>query len=127
VPLQPRYSAQASSPAFRLQSTLAHALLLAGLAASTQAQAQSVTSAAQASQTFLLGTVDVRDDREERDAISNDEQRTDATEMRRRNADTVADAVRLLPGATLSRNNRNEEMIYLRGFDPRQEIGRAHV
>ena len=40
--------------------------------------------------------------------------------MRQRNADTVADAVRLLPGATLSRNNRNEEMIYLRGFDPRQ-------
>lgn len=120
MPLQPRYSAPASSPAFRLQSTLAHALLLAGLAASTQAQAQSGTSAAQSSQTFQLGTVDVRDDREERGAISNDEQRTDAAEMRRRNADTVADAVRLLPGATLSRNNRNEEMIYLRGFDPRQ-------
>lgn len=120
MPLQPRYSAPASSPAFRLQSTLAHALLLAGLAASTQAQAQSGTSAAQSSQTFQLGTVDVHGARDEAEAISGDEQRLDAAEMRQRNADTVADAVRLLPGATLSRNNRNEEMIYLRGFDPRQ-------
>jgi iron complex outermembrane receptor protein len=101
----------------RLQSALIHSLLLAGLATSTQARAQSDASIEEASQTFQLGTVDVRDNR---DAVSGDEQRLGASEMRLRNADTVADAVRQLPGATLSRNSRNEEMIYLRGFDPRQ-------
>jgi iron complex outermembrane receptor protein len=101
----------------RLQSALIHSLLLAGLATSTQARAQSDASIEEASQTFQLGTVDVRDNR---DAVSGDEQRLGASEMRLRNADTVADAVRQLPGATLSRNSRNEEMIYLRGFDSRQ-------
>lgn len=38
----------------------------------------------------------------------------------RHQADTVSDAVRLLPGVSLTRNGRNEEMINLRGFDPRQ-------
>jgi iron complex outermembrane receptor protein len=101
----------------RLQSALIHSLLLAGLATSTQARAQSDASIEEASQTFQLGTVDVRDNR---DAVSGDEQRLGASEMRLRNADTVADAVRQLPGATLSRNSRNEEMIYLSGVDPRQ-------
>jgi iron complex outermembrane receptor protein len=42
-------------------------------------------------------------------------------EIARNNADTVSEAVRLLPGVNLSRvGARNEEMIYLRGFDSRQ-------
>ncbi|GAB2728346.1 TonB-dependent receptor [Melaminivora jejuensis] len=42
-------------------------------------------------------------------------------EIARNNADTVSEAVRLLPGVSLSRvGARNEEMIYLRGFDSRQ-------
>ena len=42
-------------------------------------------------------------------------------EIARNNADTVSDAVRVLPGVSLSRvGARNEEMIYLRGFDSRQ-------
>ena len=42
-------------------------------------------------------------------------------EIARYNADTVSDAARLLPGVSISRvGARNEEMIYVRGFDSRQ-------
>lgn len=42
-------------------------------------------------------------------------------EIARNNADTVSDAARLLPGVSISRvGARNEEMIYVRGFDSRQ-------
>lgn len=40
--------------------------------------------------------------------------------MKGTNANTVADAVRNLPGVSLSRHNRNEEMVNLRGFHSRQ-------
>lgn len=42
-------------------------------------------------------------------------------QMLRHQADTVADAVRMVPGISLTRSGaRNEEMIFLRGFDARQ-------
>ena len=40
--------------------------------------------------------------------------------IQKRNADTVGSAVVALPGASLSRNSRNEDTVYLRGFDSRQ-------
>ena len=40
--------------------------------------------------------------------------------IQKRNADTVGSAVVALPGASLSRNSRNEDTVYLRGFDARQ-------
>lgn len=36
------------------------------------------------------------------------------------NRETVGDAVNLLSGVTLSTNSRNEQTVYLRGYDPRQ-------
>lgn len=36
------------------------------------------------------------------------------------NRETVSDAVAILPGVNLSTNSRNESMVYVRGFDPRQ-------
>ena len=49
------------------------------------------------------------------------EARLSQEEMARNNADTVSGAVRLLPGVTVSRvGARNEEMVYVRGFDSRQ-------
>ncbi|MCF8469527.1 MAG: TonB-dependent receptor [Parvibaculum sp.] len=36
------------------------------------------------------------------------------------NRETVGDAVNLLSGVTVSTNSRNEQTIYLRGYDPRQ-------
>ncbi|AVP57567.1 TonB-dependent receptor plug domain-containing protein [Pulveribacter suum] len=42
-------------------------------------------------------------------------------EIMRNQADTVSEAVRMLPGVSLARvGARNEEMVYLRGFDSRQ-------
>lgn len=42
-------------------------------------------------------------------------------EIARHNADTVSDAARLLPGVSISRvGARNEEMVWVRGFDSRQ-------
>lgn len=42
------------------------------------------------------------------------------TEMRQFNRETVGSALNLLPGVTLSSNVRNEQLVYMRGFDPRQ-------
>jgi len=70
-------------------------------------------------QVFTLGTVEVSGSRQA-DTGLGDVQRIGSAEMEQANADTVADAVRLLPGVSLTRNNRNEEMLSLRGFDSRQ-------
>lgn len=41
-------------------------------------------------------------------------------EMQQFNRDTVGKALNLLPGVTLSNNSRNEQLVYVRGFDARQ-------
>ena len=41
-------------------------------------------------------------------------------DLRRFNRDTLGAAVVLTPGMNLSRNSRNEDIVYLRGFDVRQ-------
>lgn len=41
-------------------------------------------------------------------------------DMRKFNRKNVGDAVNLLSGVTVSNNSRNEKMVYVRGFDPRQ-------
>jgi hypothetical protein len=84
------------------------------------AQVAAAGAAEAASQTFTLGTVEVSARREAEELGAGDMQRVGSAEMERSNASTVADAVRNLPGVSLSRNNRNEEMISLRGFDSRQ-------
>ena len=84
------------------------------------AQVAAAGAAEAASQTFTLGTVEVSARREAEELGAGDMQRVGSAEMERINAGTVADAVRNLPGVSLSRNNRNEEMISLRGFDSRQ-------
>lgn len=83
------------------------------------ALAQATPAAEADSQTFTLGTVEVSGQRQA-DQGAGDMQRVNSAEMEQVNANTVADAVRELPGINLSRNNRNEEMINLRGFDSRQ-------
>ena len=68
---------------------------------------------------FQLGTVTVTGSAPEGGAAS--EVVLSQEEITRNNADTVSEAVRMLAGVSLSRvGNRNEEMIYLRGFDSRQ-------
>lgn len=41
-------------------------------------------------------------------------------EIRRYDRETVAEAVALLPGVTLTTNVRNEQFVYVRAYDPRQ-------
>lgn len=48
------------------------------------------------------------------------EQVLDREAIGRLGKDTVGAAVGTLPGANVSRNSRNEDLVYLRGFDPRQ-------
>lgn len=84
-------------------------LLALGLSAGAVQAAQGV---------FELGTVTVVGSPVP--ASTADEAVLGQQEIARDNADTVADAVRLLPGVSLTRNSRNEEMLYLRGFDARQ-------
>lgn len=42
------------------------------------------------------------------------------SEMEQFNRETVGEAVKLLPGASVSTNSRNEQTVHLRGFDSRQ-------
>ena len=100
-----RLTADTAFPALRLLP----ALLLAAFA---------VAPAAAQDGTFQLGTVVVTGSAGAPDAEN--EQVISKDEMQRNNADTVGAAVATLPGVSLSRNNRNEETVFLRGFDVRQ-------
>ncbi|WP_397476029.1 TonB-dependent receptor plug domain-containing protein [Pusillimonas sp.] len=66
---------------------------------------------------FQLGSVVVKG---AESAALEDEQVMSSTQIERYDLNTVGEAVRVLPGVSVSRNSRNEEMVYLRGFDPRQ-------
>ena len=68
---------------------------------------------------FTLGTVQVQSSRSGNSDVSS-AQSLSAAQMRDHNANTVSEAVRWLPGISLTRNNRNEEMLSVRGFDSRQ-------
>ncbi|WP_406236109.1 TonB-dependent receptor plug domain-containing protein [Isoptericola jiangsuensis] len=67
---------------------------------------------------FTLGTVDVRATRGTSDTVA--ERRLDAERIQQLDRNTVGEAVSVLPGVSLARNSRNEDMVYLRGFDARQ-------
>lgn len=67
---------------------------------------------------FELGTVTVKGDKSSLPAPG--ESVLDGEQIQRYERDTVGDAVSVLPGASLSRNSRNEDIVYLRGFDARQ-------
>jgi len=67
---------------------------------------------------FTLGSVDVHAERGSSTTVA--ERALDAARIRQLDLDTVGEAVAVLPGASLARNSRNEDMLYLRGFDPRQ-------
>lgn len=93
----------------RLRSACRAVQLALGLAAATAAHAQGA---------FELGTVTVVG--APVPAAPASETAIDQQAIARDGRDTVGAAVALLPGVALSRNSRNEEMVYVRGFDPRQ-------
>ena len=65
---------------------------------------------------FQLGTVDVVGS--PMASQPPNDTRLSQTSLRQFNRDTLGEAVTLTPGVSLSRNSRNEDMVYLRGFDP---------
>ena len=93
-----------SAPRLRLLA----ALLLAVFATAVVAQEG----------TFQLGTVVVSASAHASESVAEQVMGKDA--IQQSNADTVSAAVATLPGASLSRNSRNEETVFLRGFDARQ-------
>ncbi|MDO5087794.1 MAG: TonB-dependent receptor [Comamonadaceae bacterium] len=118
-------AARPTAPAFpRRAAWLWAALAITPLALPAWAQQQATAPAAAASeaeavQAFTLGTVEVRARRDDEGSAA-DAQRLTQRELERANARTVAEAVALLPGVSLTHNNRNEAMLSLRGFDSRQ-------
>lgn len=68
---------------------------------------------------FELGTVTVTGAKEAT-APEADETRLRQQDIARGNHDSVGQAVAVLPGVALSRTSRNEDMVYVRGFDARQ-------
>ena len=67
---------------------------------------------------FELGTVRVV--ASDADSTPDKETRVDNKKIERFNRNTVGEAAALVPGMSMSRNSRNEEIVYLRGFDVRQ-------
>ena len=67
---------------------------------------------------FTLGSVDVHAERGTSPTVA--ERSLGADRIQQLDRNTVGDAVSVLPGVSLARNSRNEDMAYLRGFDPRQ-------
>jgi len=67
---------------------------------------------------FQLGTVEVVGSRATEEIAG--ETVVDAVTLEKFNRDTLGSATSLVPGLSLSRNTRNEDMLYLRGFDRRQ-------
>ncbi len=73
---------------------------------------------AQAQEAFQLGTVLVQGS--QRPAAQDTEDVTTMQQIEQFDASTVGTAAALVPGVSMTRNSRNEDMIYLRGFDQRQ-------
>lgn len=71
---------------------------------------------------FDLGTVVVTAKRPQVGEVASEQVSSVVTreEIQAYNRETVGDAVNLLSGVTLSTNSRNEQTVYLRGYDPRQ-------
>ncbi|MDD5365624.1 MAG: TonB-dependent receptor [Gallionellaceae bacterium] len=89
------------------------------LIASLLAQMFTLPLAAHAADnTFQLGTVEVVGSQSAEE--NSGETVVDAATLAEYNRDTVGSAAALVPGMSLSHNTRNEDIVYLRGFDVRQ-------
>ena len=90
--------------------------LLAGLACFGSAHAED--DADTKPNTFDLGRVVVQAKRDAQPASG--ESAITREQLDQLDRETVGDAVAIAPGVNLSHNSRNEAMVYVRGFDPRQ-------
>ncbi|NLT24581.1 MAG: Plug domain-containing protein, partial [Syntrophorhabdus sp.] len=67
---------------------------------------------------FTLGEIEVKDQSEVNRNVT--VEKIYQEDMRDYNKNTVGQAVNMLPGVTLTKNTRNEQMVYIRGFDMRR-------
>jgi len=67
---------------------------------------------------FTLGEIEVKDQSEVSKNVTIE--KIYQEDMRDFNKNTVGQAVNMLPGVTLTKNTRNEQMVYVRGFDMRR-------
>ena len=67
---------------------------------------------------FTLGEIEVKDKTEASKNVT--VEKIYDEDMRDFNRDNVAQALDLIPGVTLSKNARNEQMVFIRGFDMRR-------
>ncbi|MHB1048380.1 MAG: TonB-dependent receptor plug domain-containing protein [Thermoanaerobaculia bacterium] len=98
------------------------ALAIAALAAPGARAEVATAPAAPPDPVFHLGTVLVTARSPEVGEVASEQAASVLTlkEIRRRDRETVAGALALLPGVTLSTNVRNEQTVFVRGFDSRQ-------
>lgn len=89
--------------------------LLAGLACLS---AHAEDAAGKAGKPFELGRVMVQGQQATQPAAG--ESAITREQLDLLNRETVGEAVAIAPGVALSHNSRNESMVYVRGFDPRQ-------
>ncbi len=111
------------SPSLAASMRVAVLLLASVVMAGPCARAEESTSpAAPPSPVFHLGTVLVTAEAPEVGEVASEQVASVLTlkEIRRRDRETVGDALALLPGVTLSTNVRNEQIIFVRGYDTRQ-------
>ncbi len=102
-------------PAFPLP---APRLLAIAVAAALPCLALAAERAADTGSVFELGKVVVSGERDAR--LPAGETALTREDLDRHGRDTVGEAVNALPGVSLSRNSRNEDIVYVRGFDARQ-------
>ncbi|MBO3278201.1 TonB-dependent receptor [Pseudomonas sp. Milli4] len=107
------YSGSLPFPRLRLRSVV-RSIWLGGTVAGMAVL--SLPDALAEESVFELGSVVVRGDR----MSTTSEEVMGEEAMRAFNRDTVSSAVNTLPGVNLSRNSRNEDIVYVRGFDARQ-------
>ncbi len=67
---------------------------------------------------FTLGEIEVKDQSEVNRNVA--VEKIYQEDMRDFNKNNVAQAVNMLPGVTMTKNSRNEQMVYIRGFDMRR-------
>lgn len=108
-----QHSGPLSSPRLHLHR-VARRIWLGGAVASLAALSPSEVLAEES--VFELGNVVIRGER----THTTSEEVMGEEAMRAFNRDTVSSAVNTLPGVNLSRNSRNEDIVYVRGFDARQ-------
>ncbi len=92
--------------------------LLFGLACTANAHAEDTDHNDKKTSTFLLGSVVVVGKQSDQPPAG--ESIITPETIRQLDRDTVGDAVAVAPGVNLTHNSRNEALVLVRGFDPRQ-------